>query len=311
MEKYYKFAKSICNILKIGYTINMLNIIVAPREYNFKAEKRAKKIVKHLKREQVQYSVYFSQTYDSIKESVRELVSFGESEFIVVGDDAVISTILSCFKDIHKIKIGIVPTSKNDDFARYLGISHKPTQAIKDILLKHVEDVDILVVNDMPVLNTVRVGASVEISHRFSQYKVKNFISEKYATAKYGNNFQGIELNIENKNKGKKETVFDLVVANGGFSKGKPVSPLSNLQDGLFNVNYSLISTKSEKKKYIKMQNKGEHIYDDETKQYWMNNLRITNPEKKIKALIDGKIHNVEELNVAIIENGLKIYKHP
>ena len=33
------------------------------------------------------------------------------------------------------------------------------------------------------------------------------------------------------------------------------------------------------------------------------------NPEKKIKALIDGKIHNLEQLNISIIESGLKIYK--
>lgn len=59
------------------------------------------------------------------------------------------------------------------------------------------------------------------------------------------------------------------------------------------------------------MFNKGDHIYDDDTKQHWMNQLKITNPDKKIKALIDGKIHNFEELNISIIENGLKIYKKP
>ena len=289
----------------------MLNIIVAPKEYNSKAEKRAKKIVKYLKNEQAEYSVYFSQTFDSIKENVKELISFGESEFIVVGDDAVISTVLACFKDIHKVKIGIVPTGKNDDFARYLGISYKPSQAIKDILLKHIENVDVMLVNDMLVLNSVRIGAGVEIFYQYNQYKIKNFISEKIATAKYGNKFNGIELTIDNKTKAKKETFFELVVANGGYSKGKPVSPLSNLQDGLFNVNYSTVSSKSDKKKYIKLQNHGDHIYDNNTKQYWMTNLKITNPEKKIKTLIDGKIYNLEELNISLLENGLKIYKRP
>ena len=109
----------------------------------------------------------------------------------------------------------------------------------------------------------------------------------------------------------KKETVFELVVANGGNSKGKPVSPLSNMQDGLFNLTYSVVSNKAGKRKYIKMFNKGEHIYYEDTKQYWLSNLKITNPEKKIKALIDGKIYNLEQLNISMLENGLKIYKHP
>ena len=287
----------------------MLNIIVAPNDYNSLAERYTKRIVKYLKNEQIEYSVYFSLNFEQIKENVKQLLSFGESEFVVVGDDVVINAVLSSVKDLNKVKIGIVPTSKRDDFSSYLGISANPIQAIKDILLKNVENVDVMLVNDMVVLNNIIVGASVEVFHQFSQYKLKNFITEKFAISKYGGNFLGTELTIETKNKGKKENIFELVVANGGNSKGKLVSPLSNLQDGLFNVAYSTVESVSEKNKYIKKFNKGEHIYNEETKQHWMNQVKITNPEKKIKALIDGKIHNLEQLNISIIENGLKIYK--
>ena len=289
----------------------MLNLIVAPKEYNSNAEKHAKKIVKYLKAEQVEYSVYFSLTFDQVKESMKQLLSFGESDFVVVGDDVMISTVISCVKDLNKIKLGIIPTSKNDDFANYLKINSNPIQAIKDILLKNIANVDLMIANDMTVLNTITIGASVEVFHMFNQYKMKNSISEKFATWKHGNNFAGIDLVLDNKSKTKKETIFELVIANGGLSKGKPVSPLSNLQDGLFNVNYTLASSKAQGKKYIKMFNKGNHIYDENTKQYWLKNLKITNPDKKIKALIDGKIYNLEELNISIIENGLKIYKRP
>ena len=168
-----------------------------------------------------------------------------------------------------------------------------------------------MLVNDMTVLNNVVVGASVEVFHMYNQYKIKNFIFEKFASAKYGKNYSGIELIFDNKSKSKKETVFELVIANGGYSKRRPVSPLSNMQDGLFNVSYTLISNSHANGKYIKMFNKGEHIYSDETKHYWMTRLKITNPDKKIKALIDGKIYNLEELNISILENGLKLYKRP
>ena len=165
------------------------------------------------------------------------------------------------------------------------------------------------IVNDMPVLNNILIGASVDIHHHLNQFKINNFITKIYATNKYGNNFQGIDLALESKNKTKKENVFELVIANGGFSKGKPVSPLSNLQDGLFNVTYTNTSQKSGKRKYIKMTNKGKHIYSEDTKQHWLNNLTITNSDKKIKALIDGKILNLEKLNISIVESALKIYK--
>ncbi|MBO5954980.1 MAG: hypothetical protein J6Q13_03335 [Clostridia bacterium] len=287
----------------------MLNLIVGPSSHNSAAEKFTKRIVKYLKTEQVEYSVYFSQTFENIKENVKELLSFGENEFVIVGDDVVISSVISSIKDLNKVKIGIVPTSKKDDFASYFGISTNPIQAIKNILAKNTSNVDIMIVNDMPVINNVIIGASVEVFHQFSQYKMKNFISEKVATAKYGNNFSGVELSLETKGKIKKENVFELVVANGGLSKGKLVSPLSNMQDGLFNVTYSIVSHKNSKKKFVKMFNKGTHIYNDETKQHWLNNLKITNADKKIKALIDGKIHNLEQLNISIVEGALKIYK--
>jgi len=289
----------------------MFNIIVAPHEHNRNAQNYAKKIVKYLKSENVEYSVYFSSDFEAIKDDMKQLLSCGENEFVVVGDDAVINAVISCVKDLNKARIGIVPTSKHDDFASYLGISSNPIQAIKDIMLKNIENVDLLLVNDMPVLNNVVIGASVEVFHMFSQYKMKNFISEKFAISRYGNSFPGVELAIENKGKTKKETVFEFVVANGGLSKGKKVSPLSNLQDGLFNVNYSNVSNKPAKKKYIKKFNRGEHIYDEETKQLWLNSIKITSPENKIKALIDGKIYNLEKLQISIIEKGLKIYKKP
>ena len=288
----------------------MLNIVVVPRDYNSIGERIAKRIVKFLKREQVEYSVYFSQSFDDVKNNVKQIISFGENDFVVIGDDAMLSTVINCFKDLNKVKLGIVPTGRNDDFARYLGVSLNPIQAVKDILQNNPVSVDLMLVNDMQVLNSVVIGASVEAFHAYSQFKMKNMFSEKYAIEKYAKNYSGVDLIFDGKTKVKKETVFELVVANGGFSKGKPVSPLSNVQDGLFNVNYTTISNKQEKAQYVKMFNKGEHIYNENIKQLWLKTIKINNPENKIKALIDGKIYNLEELKISILEGVLKVYKH-
>lgn len=291
----------------------MLNIIVAPKDYNSRAENNTKKVVKYLKTQKVEYSVYFSRSLDNLKDNVKHLISLGETEFIIVGDDLIINSVITCFKDLSKIKLGIVPTSKKDDFSSYLGINVSPIQAIKTILNKNLESVDLLLINDTIALNSIIIGSSVEIFSAYSQYKLKNFISEKIATLKHGNSFAGIELILESKNsktnKSKKENIFELIVANGGHSQGKAVSPLANMQDGLFNLTYTTASHKASKKKFLKLLNKGNHIYDEDSKQSWLTNLKITNPDKKIKTLIDGQIFNFEELNISIIENGLKIYK--
>lgn len=311
-QKTHKlFIKNIAKKIDLGYNKIMLNMIVAPREHNPKAERAAKKIVKYLKTEQVEYSVYFSQSMDSVKENTRSLIANGEYEFVVIGDDVVIHNVVNCFKDLNKAKIGIVPVGKDDDFSAYLGISHNPIQAIKDVLQKHVHSIDLLIVNSIPVINNIVIGASVEIFHQYNNYKIKNALTKKYATRKYGNSYVGIDLFMDNKNKSKKETVFELVIANGGFSKNKPVSPLANMSDGLFNLNYTTVANKHGRNKFIKQFNKGEHIYDADTKQFWLNTLKITNPERKIKTLIDGKISMEQELNVSILEKALKIYTRP
>ena len=138
---------------------------------------------------------------------------------------------------------------------------------------------------------------------------MKNIFTKQYAIRKYGDAYNGIDLHLDNKSKTKNESVFSLVVANGGRAKGKPVSPLANMKDGLFNLTYSLASQKQAKRKFLKKFNKGEHIYDEETKQFWLSNLKITNPEKKIKVLVDGIIQNEEELQITMLEGALKVFK--
>ena len=288
----------------------MLNIIVAPRSYNKNGEKHIKKIVKFLKQEKQEFSVYFLRAFSDMEATVKEIISFGETEFIIVGDDVVIHEFLNSTKDISKIKLGIVPTSKNDDFASYIGISSKPIVAISDIVKRNVCEVDLMLVNEVKAINNVVVGASVRVSEKYNEFKIKNKLSEKIAIMKYANKFEGEQLTLSTKNgKTKQENIYELVVANGGKNRGKLVSPLSNVKDGLFNLTYSDMATQSENKKNLKLFNKGKHIYQESTKQHWLSNLKITNEHNLIKASVDGKLMEFEKLEITLVEKGLKLYK--
>lgn len=317
MFKFQEFCNKIikannCIFSKFGYNINMLNVIVAPNQHSARAEKHTKKIVKYLKQQKEEYSVYFSANIDDIAKNTEELISFGESEFVIVGDDEIINKFINSISDISKIKLGIIPIGKKDDFSAFLEYNSNPVQAIKNILKREISNIDFLIVNNKRVINNVIVGASVEAYEKFRQYKVKNKISEKYAISKYASKFEGIELAISTKNnKVKPENVFELIVANGGKSKGRDVSPLANVKDGLINLSYVLASNKKDNAKHINLFKKGNHIYSADTKQFWVNNVKISNPSNHIKALIDGEIETVEYLNIQIVENGLKVYKNP
>lgn len=287
----------------------MLNIIVAPDTRDFVCEQSAKRVVRYLKSVKAEYSVYFSTTLDEIVSTAHELRDLNESDFVLIGDDVALSYLVNGIKDLGKIKLGIVPAGQLTDFSRFLGISSNPVQAIKDILEKNIESIDYMIVNDKIALNQVLVGASAEVYELYDQYKSKNYFTKKYVRMKYGAKFNGIELNIDFKNgKHIKDNIFELSISNGGYLDGDVLSPLSNIHDGLMNLNYCVCTDEKSKKKYFSLFKSGKHIYDENTKQHWLNSVKITNPDKKIKIYLDGRIFTEEELDIRVIESGLKLY---
>lgn len=287
----------------------MLNIIVAPASLDKRAVRYAKKVVKYLKTEKCEYSVYFSTKLDDVNKNLNELYLLGETEYVVIGGDSVLNLFINGIKDLTKIKLGIIPTG-NDDFANFLGLESSPIQAIKNIMNKNIEEIDFLLVNDKKVLNNIIIGSSVEVYEQFTQFKWQTFITEVFAKIKTKNKFSGTNLTISTKsNKAKTENVYELVIANGGYSKGKHISPLSNVKDGLFNLIYSNSTNTKLDSKIAKSYSAGKHIYNEKVNQLWLNNVKLTNEENKIKALVDGEICNFEKLEISVIEKGLKLYK--
>ena len=287
----------------------MLNILVAPYDYNINGEKYAKRIVRYLKTEKIEYSVYFSPKIEDIGKNANALSNEGETDFVVVGDEQILHEFLNNVEDISKIKLGIIPLGKHDDLASYLDLESNPLNAIKRILQNKVKQIDYMFVNDKIVINNILIGASCELFEVYNQFKMKNIITKNWVLMQYGNNFEGIELTIENEdNPPFSEQVFELSISNAGSSKNLQISPLSNLTDGLINFNYCTSPEREKRKKYLKLFKKGNQIYDENTKQFWVKNLKITNAEQKIKALVDGKIENFEQLDISIVPSGLKIF---
>lgn len=283
----------------------MLNILSAPKLVCKNSEINTKKIVKYLKSEKVEYSVYFSNDLEMFKSVVESLSNNGETEFVIVGGDEAISCFVNSVYDITKVKFGIVPTSADDNFASYLNLSFSPTQAIKDICKKNIEQVDLMLVNDKKVINNVFIGASAEIFEIYNQYKLKNYFTKKFANIKYKNNFTGVEIGLMgNGVKSKKITIFDMVISNTGSALGNNINPLCNVSDGLINVNYTLQENKT---KLPFMFNNSKLIYDEQIAQLWLNNLKITTDG--VKVVIDEKLEKVENLVITTIEKALKIYK--
>lgn len=291
----------------------MLNLIVAPESISTKGERITKKIVKYLKNKGEEYSVYFSHDLPEVSKTTRLLIGQGENEFVLIGDDSVAHEFINSVKDLSKIRFGIIPTGKNDNFASFLKINSHPIRAIEQILERKIENIDYLIVNEQKVLNNVLIGASAELFDIYNGMKVKNAFSRKLVTMKYGNQFEGIELEIVSKSfKTKTAGVFDMSIANGGNHYKKEVSPLANVQDGLINFNYVDILDKIDRKKYLKKYRTGHQVYDQRTNQEWIQDISITptRPDEKIRAVIDSNVILADSISVGIVEGGIKMFRN-
>ncbi len=288
----------------------MLNIMVAPSNYSKVSEKIAKKIVRFLKTENKEYSVYFFMNIDDFNATTKELTEQMETEFAIVGDDFVLSNFVNNVKDISKIKMGIIPLGGNDDFANYIEVEQNPIAAIKTILNNKPEPIDYLILNDKIVLNNIIVGASVELYEIWNQYKVKNVLTKKLASLKYAAKCEDVELIIDTKtSKPKKEMVYELSISNGGLLNGKHLNALANVKDGLFNLSYSSNLDESKRKAYMLQFNSGDQIYNENTKQLWIGSVSVKRPEGELKVYADKQLYNLEEMNVSVVEAGLKIFR--
>ena len=288
----------------------MLNLLVAPAKVNHKAEVVIKKVVKLLKAENTEYSVYFSHNNDELCKIAEELVQMNETDIVVVGGNVAVHTVLNAIKDVGKIKLGIIPTGEDDDFVKFMQLETNPVKAIKNILNSKPQAVDYLTANNTIVLNNIMVGASAEVAEAYCNYNLKGALPNLVATLKHGKNFNGIELLLDTKTgKPKKELIFDMSICNTGISAGKNVSPLSNPNDGLLNLTYAKFLERPERAKYLLSAKKGKHIYAQHTKQQWLKAVRLTNEAKSIKAVLDGSVYTFDELNISVVEKGLKIYK--
>ena len=80
------------------------------------------------------------------------------------------------------------------------------------------------------------------------------------------------------------------------------------MEDGLFNLVYAEVQGEKTDFKNLQKFNNGSHVYNEDVVQQWINNLKISCPENKIKAVVDGKIESFDNMEISIVENGLKLY---
>jgi len=287
----------------------MYNVIVNPTANKNRAEKAIKKVSKYLKSQNVEFLVFFSETADDITAITKKLCKEGEREFIVVGGDGTLNYFVNGLTDPSKTNFGIIPAGKHNHFARYLGLPKNPVDAVKNILEHPAMKVDYLKCNEYRALNIVSCGAMEVAESKYLNQDQNSKLSRKAILKETLKTFDGLAFNIDADNLNKKHKLYtSCAVCNGGFyGNNMYISPLSNMHDGLANVVTIAYDVDEKIKSNYAMAKNGKHIYKNPTSNSWSTYVNIKS-KHPFSAMLDGEIHEFDNLDINVIAKGLNIY---
>jgi len=135
---------------------------------------------------------------------------------------------------IHtKIPIGIIPIGSGNGLARHLNIPMDFKTALNKALHGNNNAIDSLMWNEKPFFCTAGIGFDAYVAEEFSKTQHRGFINYIKSTLRSSLRYVPIQVEINNNT----EYVFSLSIANANqFGNNAYISPLSNIQDALFEV---------------------------------------------------------------------------
>lgn len=177
-------------------------------------------------------SLYFTEFSGHGGELAKLAISQQATKIIVVGGDGTINEVAS--ELIHtKIPLGIIPIGSGNGLARHLNISMDFKSALNRALHGENRAIDSLTWNQKPFFCTAGIGFDAYVAEAFSKTQQRGFLNYIKSTLRLSLQYDPIQVEINKQI----EYIFSLSIANANqFGNNAYISPLSNIQDALFEV---------------------------------------------------------------------------
>lgn len=162
----------------------MYNFIVNPNARTGLGKKVWKDLEALLKKEQVDYQVYFTK-YQTHATAITSEITSGEEEQIVValGGDGTVNEVVNGIVNFDKTIFGYIPIGSSNDFARGLELPKDPVDALNAILT--CPNLHEMNVGELRYKNKLRrfavsagIGFDADICHEAVVSRVKAFLNK-------------------------------------------------------------------------------------------------------------------------------------
>jgi YegS/Rv2252/BmrU family lipid kinase len=284
----------------------MINIIANVTSGKGRGLKNTKKIVEYCMKKGVPYALYFTNRIGHATEITRSLTQSGEKTTVIaLGGDGTFHEVLNGIVDTENTYFGFIPSGRGNDFARSLGASTNPIEALEDILRGETQKIDYIQVGDKRCLNVCGTGLDVAVLKAVEGKK--STLTYYLALIQCLRKFKPYTVSIDVD--GKKED-FDCIMVgacNGkAFGGNMKICPVAEINDGKMNV--VLITWPENTNNIWPIVAKfvvGKHMDLPITHHYVCESLTVTAP---YPIELDGEIYEDRKLECKIVKEGINTF---
>jgi len=192
-------------------------------------------IEKHLDHQQFDYSIHYTKHRKHGYQIALEVKNINDI-IVAVGGDGSVNEIGSALIN-STCALAIIPCGSGNGLARHANIPMNHISAINHINLSDPKKIDTGKVNGHSFLGTSGFGFDGHIAKKFDEYHKRGFLSYVRLVLKEYKTYQPFTFKITSATSSFERTALLCSVANSSqFGNGFTISPLSDLQDGKFEL---------------------------------------------------------------------------
>ena len=287
----------------------MFDIIFNPTSGKTKSAKTLKRVEQLFAMQNVAYKVHQTQYPRHATEIASQLTQQGNCNLIVLGGDGTFHEVLNGIACFDNVKVGLIPCGTGNDFVRATTLPSNVDVAVQTILQGNTSSIDFIQIDDKRALNCAGAGMDVDTLVKYAEMKyfrgkIKYYLALLSVLIKLKFHKATISAN----NTSQDCSIFMVAVANGTcIGGGMPISPLSNVQDGLLDV--VVIHEMPRRKvlgalmKFLK----GKHLSLPYVQHFLTDSVTLQILDEG-KTEIDGEVQQTQTLNCKVVTGKLQVY---
>lgn len=282
----------------------MLNIIANVKSGKGRGLKNIKKIAKYCLFHNIPYALYLTNKKGHATELASSLTKNGGT-IVALGGDGTFHEVLNGIVDMENTVLGFIPSGRGNDFARSLGASLNPIEALEDILRGEVENIDYIQAGQKRCLNVGGTGLDVEVL-RHVEGKT-NKITYLVSLLDCLKNFESYKIKITLNGETKEHDCIIAGVCNGrAFGGNIPLAPKADIKDGKLDLVVIDMPASGKVFPLVPKFLKGRHLEFDITHYTQCDEVLI---ESEASVELDGEIYDDITLDCKLVKGGLKTFK--